>query len=204
MKYYSQNNEDEILLNWFGDFKGNLLSIGENSGTILSNAKAFIDAGWSATLVEPSKRCFKELCELHKDNSSVECFNFAISDRCGKAKFYESNEHISKDDWGLLSTLDTDELKRWPNQLFTETEVEMYDFETFVDEHASYHTYEYITCDAEAYDLKIAKQINFNDLGTQAFIVEWNGRHMDEFIAIMQPYGFRILHTNAENIIFVR
>lgn len=204
MKYYSQNGEDQILLNWFGDFKGNLLSIGENSGTVLSNAKAFIDADWNASLVEPSVRCFNELLQLHKNNKNVECFNFAISDRCGTAKFYESNEHISKDDWGLLSSLDTEEIKRWPNQVFEETEVDMYDFETFYKKWAFWDTYDYITCDAEAYDLRIAKQINFNELATKAFIVEWNGRHMDEFLAIMQPYGFRILHTNAENIIFVR
>jgi len=62
---YSQNNEQEIIENFFKrqENEGSdlvLLSIGENDGKTLSNSLACIERGWRATLVEPSKRHLKK------------------------------------------------------------------------------------------------------------------------------------------------
>lgn len=44
---YSQGNEEEVILNYFGDFKGVFLSIGENNGIDLSNVRQLAVDGWS-------------------------------------------------------------------------------------------------------------------------------------------------------------
>ena len=127
---YSQNQEQEYILNYFGDYKGNLLSIGENDGKKFSNALRLIELGWSATLVEPSPKAFKALELLHKDNPNVRCINVAVSDTCGKMKFYESGHHLSdKSDFSLLSSLDYSETEKWRRSgvKFTETEVVVLD-----------------------------------------------------------------------------
>lgn len=203
MNTYAQNAEDLILGNWFGEFKGNLLSIGENSGITLSNALAFIEQGWSACLVEPSERCFDDLYYLHFENPNVQLIKAAISDRCGKAKFYESNEHLSKDDWGLLSTLNPEEMKRWPKQKFIETEVDMIDFEELM-KRSRFSTFEYITIDAESHEYVILPQINFDNLETIAVIIEWNGNNFDFFSKCFTSFGFTLLDRNLENLIWTR
>jgi hypothetical protein len=54
MKNYSQNNEQEIILKYFGDFKGHFLDIGAYNGVDLSNTRALLELGWTGVLVEPN------------------------------------------------------------------------------------------------------------------------------------------------------
>jgi len=92
---YSQNKEDEFILNYFNKrygaaFKGSVLELGANDGFTLSNSLMFIQTGWSATLVEASKDTFDKLNKLHEDNPFVECINIGILDKAGTFTFQES------------------------------------------------------------------------------------------------------------------
>lgn len=61
MKDYSQNNEQAIILKYFGSQRGTVLDIGANDGITLSNSRALIELGWSAVLVEPAEIAFRKL-----------------------------------------------------------------------------------------------------------------------------------------------
>ncbi len=56
MKDWSQNGEQQIILNHLKDFKGvgRFLDIGAYNGTDLSNTRALLEMGWSGVLVEPN------------------------------------------------------------------------------------------------------------------------------------------------------
>lgn len=114
MKSYSQNNEQKHILEFFNGKKGTLLSIGENDGQTYSNAYALIQLGWCASLVEPSKKVFEKLQELHKENELVACLNFAIGNEDSVVEFWESDSHfVDKSDFSLLSSLKKDETEKW-------------------------------------------------------------------------------------------
>src|ERR1700759_4726363 len=89
-KWYGQRKEDKIIAQYFGDFKGTLLSIGENDGQIYSNVLYFIKRGWFGDLIEPSIKAFHRLEARHWLKGGVVCHNVAITSKTGKIPFWES------------------------------------------------------------------------------------------------------------------
>jgi len=97
---YSQNNEEDIILKYFGDFKGHLLDIGANDGVTLSNSRKLMETGWTGDFVEPSDKPFVKLSTLYPN-----CHKVAISTENGLTNLYDSDSHLSSDESGLLSTI---------------------------------------------------------------------------------------------------
>ena len=58
---YSQNFEDEVIAEYFGNFQGTLIDIGANDGKTLSNSHYIIEKGWKAHLFEPNKNVLEKL-----------------------------------------------------------------------------------------------------------------------------------------------
>src|SRR5262245_41414582 len=110
---YSQNNEQQIILDFFQGAIGTVLDIGANDGKTLSNSRRVIELGWRGTLVEPSKKAFKKLSDLYADCQDVEVFNVAISLVAGEQDFYESGHHLTENDHSLLSSLKKEETHKW-------------------------------------------------------------------------------------------
>lgn len=212
-KWYGQNQEDRIVAEYFGDYVGNLLSVGENNGLDLSNCRALIEKGWKGILVEPSPKAFRSLFNRYHGNPNLWCFNAAISDYNGKSVFYESGEHLGVGDVALLSTLDKSELKRWEgtNNRFIETEILVWDFNE-LQKNVRHHScgksdkYQFINIDAEGLDLKILHQMDLKELDCQCLCIEHNGNpetyHRIECHAM--DFGMKFLAKTPENVIYVR
>lgn len=211
--WYGQNQEDRLVSEYFGDYVGNLLSIGENAGYHLSNCRALIEDGWSGIMVEPSPKAFLSLFTLYYENPKVWCFNAAISDYTGKATFYESGEHLGIGDIALLSTLDKNELNRWKgtkNQ-FEETEVLVWDFEK-LQKKVRHHScgksdkYQFINIDAEGLDLKILHQMDLSQLDCRCLCIEHNGKaeiyQRIEWHAM--DFGLKLLAKTPENVLYAK
>lgn len=201
---YSQSTEEQIILDYFGDKTGTLLSLGENDGETFSNSKALIEKGWVATLFEPSPEAFKKLIELHQWNPNIVCIEKAVSNFNGKTVFFHSGEHIGKGDISLLSTLKKEETKRWGDTAkFEEIEVDCIDFKKLL-ELSPYKTFDFISIDCEGVEIDILKQMNFDELETKLLCVENNGKDEDKFNEIIIPFGFTIIHRTAENLIYAK
>lgn len=205
MKSYSQNNEDLFVLNYFGDYRGALLSIGENEGVTFSNAKLLIDAGFSAHLLEPGETCV-DLMYLHEKNDKVTVHNFGIGETDGKVKFYESANHVpGGSDKGLVSSTDYVETERWRKAgvQFKETEIMLKTFETFY-EGIGRPKFDYVSLDTEGNDLCILEQMDLDAIGCSVICLEWNGN--PELSTKFTQYckGFKLAHINGENLIFCR
>lgn len=202
---YSQNNEEQILTDFFGDFKGTLLDIGANDGKTFSNSKRLIELGWNAVLVEPSPKTFKKLQELHAGNNQVACVPWAISKESGMLTLHESGAHLpDKSDFSLLSTLKPSEKDRWGDKVeFNEVEVLAVDWKKFYE--AFPLQYDFITIDAEGVDIEILTQIDLSNV--KVLCIEWNGNKNTKFEILKYCNQYcmtRLLDVNGENIILAQ
>ena len=201
---YSQNSEDTIAVNYFGDFKGHLLDLGANDGTTFSNSLRLIQKGWKATLIEASPETFKKLEALHKGNKDVECIIVAVSNVDGTVKFYESGTLLGGSDKSLVSTLDKREIDRWGGKVeFTETNVKSLTFNSLI-RIIKNTNFDFITIDIEGLDYMVLSQMDLNALGCKMLIVETNGKETIKYINYCAQFGFKTLTTNAENLIMVK
>lgn len=205
---YTQNDEEKIILAYAEKFErshgpGNLLSIGENDGYHLSNALALIERHWKAILVEPAPKAFAKLQYRHKDRENVYCYNVAIADFDGAATLFDSDSHLNDGDTSLLSTLKKEETKRWlGSQTFEQVEVRVQTMREFMYQ-KPFSILDFISIDAEGYDLDILKQINLISTKTSMVIVEWNGNDFAEFDDHFKRHYFKLHHKNAENLIYI-
>lgn len=203
MKSYSQNNEQKHILEFFNGKKGTLLSIGENDGQTYSNAYALIQLGWCASLVEPSKKVFEKLQELHKENELVACLNFAIGNEDSVVEFWESDSHfVDKSDFSLLSSLKKEETEKWKAVNFKAKKVQSFTYETLG---LNKYKFDFITIDAEGMDMEILKQIDLLD--TQLLCIEWNSKNeiKEEILEYTSKFGMnKIIYQSGENLLIAR
>lgn len=205
MKSYAQNREDEFIQNYFGDQVGTLLSIGENDGITLSNARALIEKGWSGHLVEPAS-VFYDLKRLYLGNEKVHCYNVAIGEEQGIVDFYESGAHVPNGtDKALVSTLAFSEMQRWPDVKFNKIKVNVVPFR-FLWEMTDFATFDFISIDAEGFDLEILQQIDLAAVGCKCLIIEHNSNKnlIEAYKGYCRNFGLVAVLENAENIVFIK
>lgn len=202
MKNYSQNNEQQIILDYFGDKIGTLLDIGANDGITLSNSRKLIELGWQADLVEPAPTPFEMLRTMYEGHPNVKCHDVAIADFTGIETLYESGEHLSVNDKGLLSSLSFEETSKWKATAnFNPVDVACFTFSDFQKQYGR-KKYDFITIDAEGMDLIILRQINLKETGTSLICVEWNGKDFESFDYYLKGYKMKLIAKNNENLIY--
>lgn len=198
---YSQGDEDSVIKEFFGDYTGVLLSLGENDGITLSNSRLLIENGWEAFLVEPSPKAFERLSELYKDDPKVQCINVAIGTECCTMTLYESGNHLNCNDTSLLSSLLPHETERWRGTEFNPVDVTVIDVATLLLTLPA-DQIDFVSIDCEGFDLDILQQFDFQAIGTKLVCVEWNSKDKELFDAIMLPQGFKLIHTTPENLLY--
>ncbi len=206
MKKYSQNDEDEIIHQYFNMGKITVLSIGENDGKTLSNVLRSIEEGASALLVEPSLKAFYRMQELHRDNARVHMLNVAIGTEDTTLDFFESGEHLGTGDVSLLSTLKEGEVERWKSsgETFDRTKTEVITFSSLM-ELSPFKTFDLISIDAEGFDWEILQQMDLKSLGCKVLVIEVNN-DQDLYLKVYKyvyECGLIEHSTNHENSIFI-
>lgn len=196
---YSQNNEEQIIVDYFKGFKGSLLDVGANDGETYSNSLRLIQKGWKADLVEPSPEAFKRLSKLHLNNQDVELHNVAIANENKTIDFFVSGSLVSKDDINLVSTAHREELKRWnSNVSFEKIKVNAVTIATLFKD----KSFDFITIDVEGYDYDVLTQLNLTN--TKMVIVEFNGKEKDKYIKYCSKFDLKLIALNGENLIFAK
>jgi FkbM family methyltransferase len=196
---YSQNNEEQLILDYFGPvFKGTCLDLGANDGETLSNTRACIERGWKGVMVDAST----EMCEKLR-RFDVQVHNVAMGNTDGFLTFYESGEHLGKGDRSLVSTIVPSEMDRWANETFTPVTVECVTFATLLTRSA-HKTFDLISIDIEGMDLDVLRQMDLTALGCKMLIVEFNGKDQPDFDWYCAVHGMKLYAKNAENLIYVR
>lgn len=197
---YSQNNEEQVIVSFFGNKVGNLLDIGANDGITFSNSRKLLELGWSGELIEPAEKPFNKLKELYKNNKKVKLHNIAISDSRGELTFYSSGEHVGNGDSDLLSTLSIADKQKWENStIYKESKVQSLKWIDFYN----WQIYDFINIDAEGYDLSILKQMDLKELGCKCLCIEHNGHQYNDIMRELRRYNMKTLLLNNENLISV-
>ncbi len=200
---YSQNNEEEIIREYFGDQVGTFLDLGANDGRTLSNTAACANRGWSGLMVEASPTVFELLHSRYKGNLRVYCINVAVGTSCRRITLHESGEHLGVGDRSLLSTVVASERDRWTRETFEEVEVDCVDFATLMKT-TTMRRFDLISIDIEGMDLPVLRQMDLDELACRMLIVEFNGKDQHLFDAEAHKYGMHLHSKNAENLIYVR
>lgn len=202
---YSQNNEQEIISSFFKGTKGTFLDIGANDGITLSNTYALVLDGWKGTLIEASPKAFERLKATNHLHPHVELYNLAVGSYDGEIVLHESGELLGQGDLALVSSTRQDEVHRWDSLHipFTDVTVPCVTFKTLL-ERIHLKQFDFISMDIEGMELDVLPQMDFNALGTRLACIEFNGKDKEKYDAIMLPFGFRVIHQNAENLIYAR
>lgn len=202
---YSQNNEEKIISDYFGEISGRLLSIGENDGKTFSNSRALMERGWRGVLVEPAPGAFKKLEELYQENIRAFLIRAAVADYNGETLLHDSGPHLpDRSDRSLLSTIKPEEKKRWTNVKFEPVKVEVITVAE-IYYRSNFVKFDFITIDAEGMDMVILSQINLSN--TKLLCIEWNGDEniKNQIIGYCAGFGIKkTLSLNLENIILAR
>ena len=197
---YSQNNEQDIILQYFGSRKGFFLDIGANDGQTLSNTYALQLQEWKGVLIEPSEEAFNHI----KVRYGVQKFNVAIGTEDGHCTFHEMGNHLNAGDVSLLSTIKKTELKRWPGVEFKERMTEVWTYKTLL-KHSPLKFFDFISIDAEGVDYEILEQIDLKY--TDMVCIEHNSN--PDLFQLIKDYcnnaGLtKKLLNNLENVIWAR
>lgn len=194
---YSQNREEEIILNHFKNFKGTFLDLGAYDGVDLSNTRALTELGWSGICIEPNPVIFERLCDNLKAFNKVIEYKFALGTE-NKTITMQMND-------SYYSTVKQSEVDRWRGAFkFESAEVQMLDFKSFL-EFSKYKTFDFISIDCEGLDYEILEQINLDEVKCKMICVETNSKDINKYINYISKFaGFNVIDINAENLIMSR
>ena len=200
---YSQNREDEVILKYFGGFKGALLDVGANDGKTFSNSLALIEKGWYAHLFEPSS-AYRQLQQLHLENPKVKIYKKGLAAHTTTAILHESGEHVrGAGDSCLVSTCKEID-KKWRSVQFTDVEIELISFWDWY-EYELQPELHFISIDCEGMDIEVMQQINLAQADCRLLCIEYNSIDADyqTIKSYCKQYGLKKeLTKNAENVIF--
>lgn len=196
MTRHSQNDEQEIILAYFGDFVGDFLDVGAYNGRTLSNTLALAERGWSGVCVEPSPRPFADLVKLHADRTGIDLVQAAVAAKAEWAPFMDSGGDA-------VSTLDMPHKEKWESQckfqrfyLHTVTVGQL--LEGFGYE------FNFLSLDVEGTNWEILQLFPLERLTALRLIcVEHDGR-AEEMADWAAPHGFRQISFNAENVLLAK
>lgn len=195
-RVYSQNNEQDIILEYFAGRTGNFIDIGAFNAFQFSNTRALYEAGWSGVMVEPVAKLADGIREVYQDEPRIEVLQLAVG---------LSNEpltlHVCDD---AVSTTNVEWRDTWAGagvQYRTET-VPQTHIVDFLDRYG--RDCDFISIDTEKTNIELFRAIPdwfFNQVSM--LCIEHDGLEK-EVEARMQPFGFKRVLFNAENIILAK
>jgi FkbM family methyltransferase len=200
---YSQNNEEQYILEYFKDKSGTFLDLGCNDCKTFSNTRALFETGkWKGVLVDPSPKAIAKCRELYEGYKGIYIYEYAISSNNGKKILHESGPLVSSRDVALVSTFHDSEMNRFRRTVsYTPIEVKTFRWKTFLNR-IPIKQFDLISVDCEGEDLQILSQIDLSN--TSMIILEWNSKPdlKKDFEYYLE--GFKLLYTSGENLIYAR
>lgn len=198
---YSQNSEQDIILNYFGDRKGTFLDLGANDGVTLSNTRALTELGWMGVLVDASPKAFKKLQENYQ-NTDFHLYNIALSHKNGVLKFKESGTLLGSGDVALVSSFHDSEIERFKSTVeYEEIEAKCLTWKAFM-QGCSIKYFDFISMDIEGSELDVLPHMDLSN--TAMICIEWNSKEDLKREYEKYLYGLKLIYTSAENLIYAR
>lgn len=205
MAYYSQNDEERVILEYFGDKPGRFLDIGAYDGIGFSNTRRLLENGWSGVYVEPSPENVLQLIKNSLPYSDrVQIVQAAVSVRRGLARF-----HIDTyPDRGWSSTISPallelgSVMRPLALQVWTAV-ISMHDLDG-----PELGPYDFISLDCEGEDMHILQYMISNDImldDCRMICMECHSPHeRDEIKGLLARLGFLYIYDTRENVLMAK
>ena len=202
---YSQNKEEQYILEYFKGRTGAFLDLGCNDCKTFSNTRALFELGWKGVLVDPSPKAISKCRELYNGHKGVYIYEYAISDHNGKKMLQQSGQLIDSRDVALVSTFHDSEMGRFKQTVsYTPVEVKTFRWKTFLNRLKSIkmQDFNFVSIDCEGDDLEILSQMDLSKV--ELICLEWNGK--PDLKKAFEEYlqGFKLIYTSGENLLYGR
>lgn len=202
---FSQNKEEQYILEYFKGKPGSFLDVGANDGVTLSNTRALAQAGWKGVLVEPSPKSFERLKGNYKNMLGFYFYPVALGNHNGMAVLHESSNLLTAADIGLVSTFEASEMQRFKSICTYEpVTVKMYKWKTFLNR-LRIKEFDFISLDIEGYELHVLPDMDLSK--TSLLCIEHNGRQplKDAYLKCTAKYGLeKVIYESGENLLIAR
>lgn len=202
---FSQNLEEDVILQYFGNHVGTFCSVGENDGVTFSNVRALALRNWSGVMIEPDPDAFARLQELYKNYKKLYTYQYAIGDHNGVAMLQKSSSLLKNGDTGLVSTFHPSEMERFKSVVSYEpVEVKMFKWKTALNRF-KIKKFDFISIDIEGGELTVLPDMDLTD--TKLICLEHNGSPEKKraFLECTSKYGInKIIYESGENVIIAR
>jgi hypothetical protein len=198
---YSQNNEEAVLLDYFGDkADGMLLEIGAFHPTRLSNTRALLERGWSGMLCDMSPFSLGGLIEAYGGNERVGVVGGVITvGASGPAPVWLVAPDEGRGRDGAVSTTEAWHRDKWAGQghvpyvCATISLPELYAMlPSKVD---------LVSIDTEGTSMTLAMAFDWERFAVDAVVVEHDGS--DALIGRLSG-THEVAAINAENVVMIR
>lgn len=202
---FSQNNEQQVILDYFGDHIGTFLDIGCNDCKTFSNTHSLALRGWSGVLIDASPKAIEKCRALYEGRKDIHIYQWAISNQFknnGKAVLHESGTLINQDDVGLVSTFYQHERERFKRTVqYEPVEVKTWKWKT-AHNRIPIKKYDCISIDVEGGELYVLPDLDLS--GVRLLVIEWNSVPNNKIHFEKYLDGFKLIYTSAENLIYAR
>jgi len=195
---YSQNDEEQHILNYFHGARGHFLDIGANDGIGNSNSRRLVELGWTGVLVEPNPSAFavlKKNCEGNVNLQLIEAFVGEDGTQdfwaCADSQICTGSE-VHKTFW-----------EKHPGVEYKKISVPSLSYSSLIDLCLNKDFY-FVTIDAEGWDVKIVQQIPLKSSTIQLMCVEAGGEDANKVLRYTAKYGFTLRYQSSENILIAR
>jgi FkbM family methyltransferase len=200
--WHSQNNEEEVILNFFGDTPSTadsrmtFLEIGAFDPIELSNTRALVERGWGGVYVEPAPENAARFLKEYRDNPAIELVNSAIGLKSEVLQFFDSGGDA-------LSTSSISHVNKWSSAVkfrpYWTKSMTVWELFNLVG-----YAFNFINLDVEGLNIDLFRAIPFADLNNLKLICVEHDGHIDEMLSIVRAYGFSSIAQNGENLIVGR
>ena len=202
--YYSQNDEQTHILNYFDILEGEkidhvmrFLEIGAYDPIALSNTRALVELGWQGVYVEPAPDNAARFLKEYKNRDDIILVNAAIGLKSELVRFYDSGGDA-------LSTMSPEHMVKWNNVKFTPYFTKTITLDELFAAVGS--NFSFINLDVEGLNRDLFHALPLKELkenGLRLLCVEHDGFY-EEMKSAMVDLGYSVLSFNGENLIFGR
>jgi FkbM family methyltransferase len=199
---YSQYNEEEVLLDFFGDkTDGFFVDVGAADGVRFSNTRMLAERGWSGICIEPEASQYDQLRELYR-GSNVTCFPVAVGTLVGFRKL-----HAGKADFKQISTLCSrwreKKIKQHGHCVYEESPQIIYAqvLATLLRDAPAPDTIDFLSIDAEGMDFDVLRSMDWKKYDVRLICTEDNDSIIRTFL---DNVGFKEHTRTAGNTFWVK
>jgi FkbM family methyltransferase len=197
---YSQNNEEEIILDYFHTSPhGTFLDIGAFHPTKFSNTRALYERGFKGVFVEPSPTLKPAFVAAYASDPDIQLLEICVGNKNGVVDFYNSQGDA-------VSSTVKEETQRWIDSYgvkFEVLQIEMVDVPNLI-KRCKYQKFDFINIDTEGNVFEILDQIDPIALGCRLMCIEWASKNKEQYERYFERYGMVKLLENGENLIYAR